>query len=205
MRHFVSSVVALVLSFGAVAAADASSTPVVDIQGLPGSVFNTNGFTVGWEFTTASPLTVTDLGVFDADPSGLPVPETVKIWNFTGSLIASATVPSGTGAPLVAGFRYASISPTVLAAGHSFVIGVFYSDIDGVFRPTGFPTVDPRISLGLGRSIFGDSFPTTASSQVDFGPNFQVAPIPEPTTLLLFGTGLVGVGAGTRRRRRKEA
>jgi len=35
--------------------------------------------------------------------------------------------------------------------------------------------------------------------------NGETSPIPEPTTMLLFGTGLVGVAGAARRKKKKQA
>ena len=79
--------------------------------------------TVGWEFTAQSDLWVTELGFFDLGQDGLNISHDVGIWDQDHNLLVSATVSAGTAAPVIGEYRYASVAPVLLEAGHTFVIG----------------------------------------------------------------------------------
>src|SRR5262245_4222606 len=92
----------------------------------PGLEFSSGLFTLGFEFTVNSTLSVNALGVYDSQANGLATPANVGIWLTSGGApLASAVVPSGTGGTLDGLFRYASITPLVLTPGVHYVIGSF--------------------------------------------------------------------------------
>ena len=51
--------------------------------------------TVGWSFSVLSSLDVDGLGFFDFESNGLLAPHQVGLWDSGGTLLASATVTSG--------------------------------------------------------------------------------------------------------------
>src|SRR5207248_1639986 len=85
-----------------------SAAATIAVEPGSGGFQNANygdNITIGWGFTLATLLTVTDLGYFDGN-LGLVDPHPVGIWDSVGNLLAAATVPSGTAATLVSGFRF---------------------------------------------------------------------------------------------------
>jgi PEP-CTERM motif len=67
----------------------------------------------------------------------------------------------------------------------------------------------------VAEQLVGSATATLTLDKFDFGPQFGVAwrydgieyelePIPEPTTLLLFGTTIAGLGFAARRRRQRR-
>jgi hypothetical protein len=197
----------------------ASVCPATTIAVTPGpggsqnSAWNGN-VTIGWQFTLTSPVTVTDLGFFDADDDGLSDPHEVGIWDSLETLLGSATVPPGIGATLLNGFRFVPVAPFLLAPG-SYTIGSY----GNVTSPDEFrfgisgSTAIPGLTLGGGvQSTFGPtslSFPGQVNgfaAEGYFGPNFGIngapAPVPEPSTLSLVG---ITLGALLLARRKKAA
>ena len=79
--------------------------------------------TVGWEFTAEADLWISELGFFDLGQDGLNISHDVGIWDQDHNLLVSATVCAGTAAPVIGEYRYASVAPVQLEAGHTFVIG----------------------------------------------------------------------------------
>ncbi len=76
--------------------------------------------TKGWAFSQGSifhsdDIWVTQLGVFDANGDGLANSHAVGIWTANGTLLASTTIPAGTAAPLVDGYRYMPIAPVLFS------------------------------------------------------------------------------------------
>ena len=169
--------------------------------------------TRGWGFVRGGPtndLLITQLGVFDSGGEGLVNAHAVGLWrdnpgSFTGTLLASATVPAGTDAPLIDGYRWVSISPVVIPYAFArYVIGAQFSagDADALVAP--FPSwigrdIGPAFTSN-GRLEVGSelAYPSTGSippgeGQVGeqfFTPNLQYVIVPEPSIPLLLAPGL---------------
>jgi hypothetical protein len=177
---------------------------------------------MGWSFTANTDFTVDQLGFFDARFDGLLFSHRVAIWDVAArAIVVQGTVPSGTVAPLVGGFRYVGVADTDLAAGRSyFAMAEFLGDVrtsetDSGFQfgqsPAGTMTVDPRITLGdLRNAPFESSGFTTFPDETflaHFGPGFGIkdpAPptgVPEPAIMPLALASL-GAAAWVVRRRR---
>ncbi len=141
-----------------------------------------NPATIGWTFTLGSDITVTSLGLYDSGEDGLANAHDIGIWNNSGTLLTSTTIPSGTSATLNAGYRYVSITPVVLSAGQTYVVGAFYPVGSGdKFIYNSSQTYASPITFGQSRqtALFGSppsslSFPGLHASldQGLFGPNF---------------------------------
>jgi len=160
--------------------------------------------TLGYAFTLSSPVEVTALGVFDgpgvghAIGDGLVQSHVVTIWTSTGTQEAQGTVPSGTSATLIDGFRYVSIASVLLPAG-SYTIGgsdfqgdVAFSDASTITPASGVTYDGSRAALSGGFPP-GDDFFNPNSY---FGPNFQftTASVPDAgTSFSLLGLSLTGL------------
>lgn len=109
-------------------AANSGHRPAIsfDRVGTAGGGLTTT-VTDGWEFSVDSPIVISALGVWDQKSDGLGTEVPVGIWDNTGKLMVSATVPGGQDAELVDGFRYVSTKPHLLPAAKGYVIGAFYT------------------------------------------------------------------------------
>ena len=157
--------------------------------------------TIGYDFTLTSSVPVTELGFFDANEAEGPVDShPVGIWNSGGTLLASATVPSGPTSLLIDGFDFVSISPVVLGPG-SYAIGAYglgTSTDQFEFGESGSTTI-AGLTLGGAVETFatGLTFPTSSeafATQGYFGPDFlvgQAVPEPSSITLVAVAFGLV--------------
>lgn len=178
-----------------------------------GSAANVDGATVGETFTVgAGPFTVTTLGIWDFNQDGLAAGHLVTIWNGSGTVLTSASVPAGTTGTLVGQYRYSNVLtlPLTLAANTTYTIGAFYpsgNDLSPFVVPLGNITSASGVAYGAARIIGGNAFPTTDASGVGHyvSANFQStsasASTPEPGSVALLGAVFMA-GAGFVRRRR---
>jgi hypothetical protein len=156
------------------------------------------GYTVGWDFTVNNTaISVSQLGYFDPLGNGLFDSHPVGLWDSSGTLVAQATVPSGTAATLAHSYRFVTLdSPVTLNANQSYFIGAL--------NPTASDTLiqqttaiiaseitynTPRYALSTELAWPQSSF--SAVSQGLFGPNMVFTPVPEPQEYaLMAGLGL---------------
>ena len=184
----------------------ANSIPAVTFTQLTGENLANGPFTLGWQFTVSQTIAVTSLGVFDSSQDGLAASHDVGIWNSAGSLMGSTTVAAGTADPLVNQFRYSAVSFTLTPG--TYEIGALW--LDGA-DPNTFPgdvvtlTTAPAITFNsssyIGGGTLADPTSTAGTQPAYFGPNFLYASTPEPGTLLLLGSGLLGAVGLVRRKR----
>lgn len=210
-------VVAFVLMLTPLPAAAASLG--LDITGGPEGGVDANSFTIGWGVTVTTAIRVTALGVWDEDANGLQASHGVGLWTAAGALLASTTVPSGSGADTAVGstsgagrWLFEDIADVVLQPGN-YVLGStsfgdeFRADQNGV-------VLDPTLAgFDAGKFHFGSAleFPeqdTDLRGISFFGPNFLVeqvvtppVPLPAPLVLVALGLGLLGLGARRSRSR----
>jgi hypothetical protein len=177
-----------------------------------------NGFvgTVGGIFLTSYSYypQVNWLGYYDQNGDGLANSHVVTLWdNGNQSIIATATVPAGTAAPLLNGYRWVQLASTVtLNYGSYYVIGAQTDGVDlwGDLIANNSPdngnngqiTWEPQyVQLGsgweftrAGRYDSAGNYPMEPPNQsgsdaiypvANLGYNLSV--VPEPTTLSLIG------------------
>ena len=111
-------------------AAPAGARPAVTFIEDPGTGCGPNNVE-GWEFQTTTAITVSALGAYDSELDGMQFPTPVGLFDSSCQLVASATVPAGTSAALIDGFRYVGIAPVTLTAGATYrIAAVMHCDDD---------------------------------------------------------------------------
>ena len=130
-----------------------------------------NGVTMGYTFTVgASPISVTDLGFYDAGLNGLVSSHIISIWDGGGTKLGTATVASGTTAPLTGDYRYVSLGAgsITLSANTIYTIGAafpFATPEQGPIQiSAGTVTASSGVTLGAPRYTFGEDVFTTTDA-----------------------------------------
>jgi len=202
MKRFAACIALLPLCAGQAAAENAA----VQLTATPLTVSST-GSMFGWEFNTSSGLLINQLGIYDESGDGLVAAHEVAIWKAnTEEVLVSATVPAGTSAELVDGFRYVDIDPILLEGGRDFVVASLFSSTDDIIMDDDpAVTFDPAIIFKLQRkqeSVGALEFPddSTSSPVAYFGPNMRFSFAPEPSSVWLAVWGALAL-LGFRRRR----
>src|SRR4029453_4540416 len=120
----------------------------------------------------------TALGIWDWQQNGLTESHTVSVWDTSGNLLATALIAAGTINPLVGEFRYATISPIILSAGTTYVLGatyIGYTQDPWVQNISGNQaTFDPAGSAGNVRFKTGGGF--AFPDNTSLGPGSLVGP-----------------------------
>ena len=170
--------------------------------------FTNGNWNFGQVFTVGSQnITVDFLGYFNDGTMADSHP--VSIWDANGAQIASSTITNASGFT-TAHFLYNMISPVTLLAGQTYEItGV--SGIDNyAYGDTGWTLYAPVTYLGYNYCLgCGDVFTGLATTDLGigdafWGPNFGwttgQTTTPEPGSLMLLGTGIVGLAGMLRRK-----
>ncbi len=159
---------------------------------------------VGWVFTISTDITVTHLGVWDADGDGLEqASTTVRIWTAQDNVLAQAEITAANPGTLINGFRYIDIDDVVLSAneGPFFISNNNWHNSGQTWWMAAEdtpPTLSSPITLVRDALAFNpNQFPFSSkdTESANLGPNFQY--IPEPASLALL---VIGAGAVLRRR-----
>lgn len=129
---------------------------------------------LGNEFEVNSPVTVAELGTYDRLNDGLTVETIVTLWNTTDqSIILRDTIPSGTEAHLINGFRYIDIPDFYLQPGIYRISSYFVSDGFGWnSSQTSTSVSEITIISGVYVPANAQGYPSSTATYYYYGPNF---------------------------------
>ena len=137
-----------------------ANVPAVFVEGTP-SVTRGRDWTVGFEFSVARPVVVTELGKADNNGNGFlddPEPALVGIWDaLTGDLLRSAAVAPET--ILDRGAFYSPIDPLTLDPGNYVVASQYFGD----HEPVAFMGTNGSLQLVDGLERVRGRFETNSS------------------------------------------
>jgi len=181
----------------------AKATPALSFTGL--SSTGVVDRTAGYKFSVDQNFAVTQLGLYDHLGDGNEEIRNIGLWNSSGALLGSVTMPAELVGSLIDDFRYLPLdAPIFVTPGETYMVGVGYTTAaGGVFmQAQSLTTIDGFNFLTNVVSKQGTGFvqPTNMfGSSLDpgfFGPNLELGPIetqlPGRTPALSF-TGLSNI------------
>jgi len=156
--------------------------------------------TAGASFTVGSQaISVSALGAFDAFQDGNNRAHDVGLWQ-AGVLIASVTVPAGTGGTLFGDYRYITLgSSLTLSANTTYTIGAFFDIVpagNDMAGAGGTSVLDPAFSSATPMLFDGYEVnpslaePTLPYYDLVWAANLQYTVVPEPSSFALLAGGL---------------
>lgn len=157
--------------------------PALDIEFTTGGQDLNNGsFSLGWNFTVNSQVTVTALGFYSANKGALSSSHDVGIYDAGCNLVATTTVqPSDT---LRGYFRYHNLpAPVVLSPGQTYSIAAVTGGAPYLYNPNAV-VLDPAVNFGKFTAwqaalqqtavLQCPNFPSSTQFYGDFGPTFYI-------------------------------
>jgi hypothetical protein len=176
------------------------------------SLNNGVGWSFGEVFVPTENLNVTFLGYYSVtgDATGLAEDHPVSLYDAAGNLLAATVINSSSTYTDSDHFVFNPITSLELLAGDTYVIDGASGFVDPyVYDDPGFAVLAPINLLGDNWSAGNGSYFTGTGVIGDvsdgyWGPNFgwntNVATTPEPSSLMLLGSGLVGFAGMLRRK-----
>ena len=195
MRQLRRSVLALPLAalLFMTATASASIQPALTFQMQLGNASNVP-IVGGYAFNvTTSGIVVAGLSVWDMSSNGLGDSHEVGLWDPAGNLLASATVPAGTTAPIdSSGFRYVAVPSLELPIADGYIVAAhFPSNADFVGTNAHSMSTAPGIVYDGGRRNVSATLtrPNSGGSGV-WGGSFVIGTltqaVPEPLSVVVW-------------------
>ena len=205
------SIKALIVGMAIVLAGYATAQAASGVWGITGGTDVNDGtnYVLGWSFTPKNNMEVAALGVYAAPDfiTGQRIftqPHQVGLFNEIGTLMASTTVTNNDG--LYGMFRFHNLEAVQqLAGGSLYYLAAAMGADQYIYNPDSFV---PSNLINFGQFLYATGNDITQQVAYDtsgdkyFGPNYSTSAVPEPSTLLLVGGGLVGAILLKRRNRR---
>lgn len=196
----------ILVVMAAIVAVHATAQASPGVSNITGGADTANGgpLVLGWSFTPNQDMNIAALGIYaarqyiDGDtwgPRTLTQTHQVGLFNAIGTLMASATVTNNDG--LYGMFRFHNLETVQhIDQGNLYYLAANIGEDQFILNPDNYV---PANQITFGQFLNASGNDITAHLDYEnlgdkyFGPNYETAPVPEPSTFLLLGAGLGGV------------
>jgi hypothetical protein len=179
------SLLCVVIGVGGWDSVAAGGTPAVSIIDTGKVVYNTvtRDMTLGFEFSTDVPVTVTHLGKYVNWGKSASASWASKIWDANGTEVATVAILTGTPTEMVAGHTviFERLVPAVVLQPGNYIVAVLTQTPDEGWVDDRLAIIESgsHITWGRGRYLAGSFGYPTSKDTVDrpayFGANFKYA------------------------------